>query len=1055
MRTDFTNGFASALGKATTAPVLLLKLEWLGVASLSDLTLRLSDRPLVTGAETWSPMVVAWQGGGAESFRAVTVWNGVSNVVPGYPRFSDLLAVYPPELATLTLYRWFDGEELDETDLAPLFTGRMTDPIEFDGSEYRFGLEPFSEALGRKVFGSVLSTSDYPNLPEENLGIVKPIVVGAVTDTPGRRVRRVNRTHLTSVAVPGSTLLNAGSTAGFPASGGLVINDDKVTYSGITAQQFTGCSGISEFHYAGDEISEHISDHRFLFSDPAFPIESISNVRVAGQGVDPSGYNVDLARGEVVFLEQPREVSSIDTKFLQAQFDEVAGGNTALDPELAMQPNLRTRYARINQANRKLNLRQADILPALGQIGRVLLRVEHFMEERLSADSIAVSLSGLGQVGNLSPPGTDDRALTSGSTDITHNHLDTFGFPINIPTPVITPTSAADHVVEQGALSGTGKNLNLIAGLTTVNIVFPPAPGGALRGEYQVNLNVIGGLFGIGEATFYLHGQKVGQWNASRGNFDYTPSFTLNGSGQPATLTLSVGTNGGQWTVDLISVKRLLFYPHATAASQQSQQTVKSGGTTQVSQEPALSAVTEKPTRTVVDFFDVSDAVGDDWNWFTGREVEITYTGSGDGRTVFVLHTAFEIEYARRRLKATDAVSADVTGVIDDSSGTVTGTPQVLLERPDHVFAWSLRTLLGLPAAALDEASFTTAGTRFQNAVAGGYRLSGVIQDQQTLSAIWQEWMLNSRCRLSWNPAGQARLVFRPVNSSAGLGGQAVRTLDATRILLDPRTNKPRLCLRRGSVAGLNTQLNLAYARNWNASADQGRYRRWLRVQDAVQLGLYGAKEKNGGVVLNWCADDEVAGDLAEFYLAESARPPVALECDAVLEQMDLEPGDVVQLDFPDLGFSGVLAQLTRRGDLTGEEVPDGLHAVRLNFNLFPIEFLKELIAEGVLGNEAHLQTMLWNQSTPETFITSEGVSLLDLPATFLAIAGILESNGFQVAIADGSVTQIQEAALQATALGVVSEFSRAAESAFVAADGGWGVQPWGFSGWGGREILS
>lgn len=99
----------------------------------------------------------------------------------------------------------------------------------------------------------------------------------------------------------------------------------------------------------------------------------------------------------MIFPRQPREVQSIDTKFLQAQFDAVAAGNSALDPSFAMQPNLRTRYAKINQTHRKLSLSQTDDLAAIGQIGRVLLRVEHFMEEQLSSDSVSIRLSGVGK----------------------------------------------------------------------------------------------------------------------------------------------------------------------------------------------------------------------------------------------------------------------------------------------------------------------------------------------------------------------------------------------------------------------------------------------------------------------------------------------------------------------------------------------------------------------------------------------------------------------------------------------------------------------------------
>lgn len=110
-------------------------------------------------------------------------------------------------------------------------------------------------------------------------------------------------------------------------------------------------------------------------------------------------------------------------------------------------------------------------------------------------------------MGVLSPPAKDDVAVTTGSTDMTHNHLDTFGFPIDIPQPPISPTSNADHVVEQGAISGTGKYQNLIAGQSLINVSFLRHPG-AIRGEYQLSLNVEGGLFGVGRRLCSLTATK-------------------------------------------------------------------------------------------------------------------------------------------------------------------------------------------------------------------------------------------------------------------------------------------------------------------------------------------------------------------------------------------------------------------------------------------------------------------------------------------------------------------------------------------------------------------
>ncbi len=1054
MRDDLTSGFVSGKNKSTNAPALLLKLGWPARPSAPALELRLADRAISTGSETWQALVLGWQGNGGETLKAVTLWNGETSVTPGVARFSDLFNQYPPERASVVVYQWFEEEGLNESDLAPLFAGVIGDQVEYDGVECRLLLTPYSESLGQILAGAPITLNDYPNVPVENLGQTRPIVIGAVKGVPGIRVRKVRRTQLTSVALPGASTLIVSSTEGFPDAGVVLVNDDEVLYTGKTIDQFTGCTGVVEFHFADDEVLEKVNDHRFLFSDPAFPIQSINRVCVSGQPLDQSMYTVDLAKGEVVFPGQPRQVQSIDTKFLQAQFDAIAAGNSALDPSFAMQPNLRTRYAKINQTHRKLSLSQTDSMGAIGQIGRVLLRVEHFMEEQLTSDSVSVRMSGVGEVGVLSPPAEDDVAVTSGSTDMTHNHLDTFGFPIDIPQPPISPTSNADHVVEQGAISGTGKYQNLIAGQSLINVQFPPAPPGAVRGEYQLSLNVEGGLFGIGEAALFFNGNKVAEWNPSRFNFDYSPSFTLNGSNQPSTMSLSVGAQGGQWTVSFTSVKRLLFYPHGTQATQTPQQTLKTGGTQEASLQPPITAVTEKSTRTVVDFFDITDQVNSDWSWFTGREVEIEYTGSSDGRTVFVLHTAFEIEYARRRLKATDAITADVNGLVDDASGSISGSSNTLLKRPDHVFLWSLKKILQLPDSAIDPASFSSAGDSLQTAVPGGYRLSGVIQNSATLKSIWEEWMVSSRCRLWWDAAGRARLLFRPINASTGLAGQEVKTLGDSSVLLEPKSGKPRLRLVRGSGKAVSTLINLPYERNWNAGNGQERFRNLISVQDTVQAELFGAITLPGDKPLDWCVDPDMAQDLAAFYLAELSRPLTSIECDVPLEHLDLEAGDVVKLHYPDAGLNGVFAQLVQRTDLSGEDTPDGLQAVRLLLHLFPIEFLQTFSLASFDAIENTVLFFNWNVDGSEGVPVAELTGILDQPASFYNSTQLSETTLISSFLRHMDVAQTTETIFSEWSFRTSAESVGAGEGIFSSANGGWGQQAWGFSGWGGREVL-
>jgi hypothetical protein len=78
-----------------------------------------------------------------------------------------------------------------------------------------------------------------------------------------------------------------------------------------------------------------------------------------------------------------------------------------------------------------------------------------------------------------------------------------------------------------------------------------------------------------------------------------------------------------------------------------------------------------------------------------------------------------------------DMVAADVEGLKDDASGTYTGTPNALIERPDHVRKHILIGLLGFSALDLDT-SFATVGAIYADLISGGYKFAFNLPDVAT-----------------------------------------------------------------------------------------------------------------------------------------------------------------------------------------------------------------------------------------------------------------------------------------------------------------------------------
>ena len=943
MRT-FTSGFNSAKIKKNSAPVNLLKISWPAIGALPSKTLNLSDRALTIEGVGWLPLVVDWGmiAEGGEAKTRVELINAPVDFGEGLQRFSDLLFAYPPEAATVILYQWFEGEGLVTIDQTELLTARIVDPVDFDERVCFFHLVAESVHHGRMRVGNALTLMEYPDAPEISVGRIKPIVIGRVEDVPGLPVRRVVTTRLTSVALPGASTLEVATTSGFAASGSVLLNDDLINYSGITATQFTGCAGIEEFHYAGDEVIEQVSDHRYLFSDPTYPIASISNVKVAGERADESGYVIDPAKGEVVFSEQPRRVISVDTRFLQAQFDTAASGNTALEPLLATDPNNRTNFATLSQFTPRLRLEQTDDMANLGQIMKVLIRVEHWAEAHIPNDNLNVRVDGT-FVGTLSKPSPEDVAVTLGTTDIAHIHLDDLGFPISDPKhehklPRLT-TFSQNPV---SSLLPEGINLNA-SNNHKFPIDFPPLPPGNIKSiEYTVDHESIGtwsttlpelrNYLDVGSASHEIFlNTLMGHANV------YTTRVVDNANLTRVWIRTDATTSHTLKRVS--SISRIITYegdvnlPEEVETRESNVTTAKLGGVIQHSSAPPLDSVTEKSTNSVVDFFDISNQTGRDWTWFKDKVIEIEYSGSLDGRKVFIVHAAFEIEYARRRLEITDAVTADVVGIKDDSAGMITGIPESVIERPDHVFRWSILNLLGLSSSIIDDSGFNQAGIKFSNAISGGYKFAGVVQNKMLLETLWNQWMKESRSYLFWNHAGKAFLQFRPENQSQVAVGNEVKALLESMVCLDPETRSGRIQLQRTPTHEIANHIELEYQRDWV----KGHYRNIHVESDSDAIGLFGKRERPDRFMFDWCRDSMMAEDLAQFYLEELKAPQTLIVCEVYLDQLELERGDFVTVLHPLIpGSSAVYGLVLPGSHVPGSGITQRMDGLKLVIRLLP-----------------------------------------------------------------------------------------------------------------------
>lgn len=946
MRTDFTAGFNTARNKNANAPVNLMRIDWPAMNGLPALTLRLTDRSgiRIDGVD-WYPLVrdmgnidrlvsadrLASNSGSSLSVTLVNIPVGLFGTGK---RFSHLFRSRPPESATVRVFQWFAGEGLSGSDMAEIFVARIGDPVSYDESVCSFDLTDIAESYGSGVLGNAIRLADYPNAPEGSIGKTKPIVVGTVEDVPGILVRKSQQTALTSVAAPGGTVLTVASTEKFPPSGSLVVNDDEIEYAGVNSTQFLGCSGVNEFHYAGDSVLERIADHRYLLSDPAYPIQQISNVKVGGHLAGLDEYAKDLSRGEVVFGSKPKKADSIDTKFLQVQNDQAGSGNTAVDSANAAIANSPTHYAKINQTHNLLSLRQTDSLPNIGEIGKVFLRVEHFVEEKLPNDSLTAHITGVGQVGALSPPAADDVVVAGGNTDITHTHLDTLGFPITDPQH--QHTESLPPKITQNALSGVGGQVIALSSGQTHLLTFPdPGPGAWATAEYGIAFEWAGtaggGSFKAVSATSqcnFNYGYQLWSLNGA------TQTYTTGGNIDNACNEIVVSHNARFIHFYIRSATRVVTMaaPNSVSAQPANVSTSRAGEIEPHSSNPAVNSTAEKATRSVVDLFDITPHVNGDWNWFQDRESQVRYNGSSDGRTAFVVHMAYEVEYARRRIEFTDDVSAEIAGIKDDSTGSVTGVADSLIERPDHIYKWSVLKGLGLDPSVIDNASMSQAGTLFANS---GYLLAGIVNEKSSYQDLWQQWGKECRACFYWD-LGKARILFRILNlSSTDL--EADKKILDNMVLMDSQGQMDFKTTRNPLINTVN-KLDLRYNRNWRG----GGYQAIESFADLESQNIFGIKEKPGEFDFNWVRQKTMALDIGNFYLQELKEPRDVYEIGVLLDNMEIEKGDVIEVNPPAHELGSVRALVLASGRRVGSGIEKRMDTVKI--------FARQM--GGVTGND-------------------------------------------------------------------------------------------------------
>ena len=253
-------------------------------------------------------------------------------------------------------------------------------------------------------------------------------------------------------------------------------------------------------------------------------------------------------------------------------------------------------------------------------------------------------------------------------------------------------------------------------------------------------------------------------------------------------------------------------------------------------------------------------------------------------------------------------ITANIEGYKDDGIGTYTGTPDALIERPDHVFKHFLDVYGGVTNF------ITNAGPSFSSK---GYKFAGVINIQKSFKGWLASfaWQCRSYFRFSMD---YAELVFRPDSLSSTV------TITDNQIKAEGEYSS----LTGPAPSPLDEVLNvidLRYDRDW-AEDGEIAYKGLEPVSDQTSITRYGKKEQPEQFYFDFVNDGAMASSIAAYYLSRYKDRKKDFELDVMLDLISVTFGVGITLE-----SVGLLCEVKKVNIYPGsgqEERNDQIHLI-------------------------------------------------------------------------------------------------------------------------------
>lgn len=225
-------------------------------------------------------------------------------------------------------------------------------------------------------------------------------------------------------------------------------------------------------------------------------------------------------------------------------------------------------------------------------------------------------------------------------------------------------------------------------------------------------------------------------------------------------------------------------------------------------------------------------------------------------------------------------IAIDVDGFQDDGAGTYTGTPDALIEQPDHIMKHVLIDRCGKVAADIDSTSYAASGAAYDTA---GFILGIALLTKPNTRKLMFDIATQSRSIEFWE-SGTHHLIYIP----------ATETTDKT---LDSRIDIDSITIRPANRANIKNKVSATYDKEWSGKGEAESEQAVVKATSAASISKYGmleaerlsfpyiTTEAQAQAVINW-----MQGNQADIILL--------LDFFAGHHVMEIEKGDVIQFTF-------------------------------------------------------------------------------------------------------------------------------------------------------------